>query len=85
MPARTVRGSTFTIWIDGKQIIVKHLPCKGNRCRVIVPPGAVIETPDSLVASDPDQCSSTTNSELRTPTDGLGRIDRSNPSSRNAR
>jgi hypothetical protein len=43
MSARTVRGPSFTIVVDGKRIFVKHVDCKGKRCRVIAPEGVTIE------------------------------------------
>jgi hypothetical protein len=43
MPARTIKGSQFTIIIEGKQITVKHVTGKGKRCRVIAPDGVRIE------------------------------------------
>ena len=43
MPARTIKAMSFTIFIDGKRITVKHIYCKGKRCRVFVPQGAWIE------------------------------------------
>ncbi len=44
MPTRTVKGPTFTIVVDGKKIVVKHVYSKGKRCRVIAPEGVTIET-----------------------------------------
>ena len=43
MRLRTVKGSVFTIVVDDKRIVVKHVFGKGKRCRVTVPPGVVIE------------------------------------------
>ena len=43
MPARTMKSMSFTIFIDGKRITVKHIYCKGKLCRVFVPHGAWIE------------------------------------------
>jgi hypothetical protein len=59
MVARTVKGSEFTIIVDDKRITVKHLYCKGKRCRVIAPAGVRIETtcqrqPFSDHAGQPD-------------------------------
>ena len=42
MTLRTVKGAVFTILVDGKRIVVKHVFGKGKRCRVIVPPGVVV-------------------------------------------
>ena len=36
MKLRTVKGAVFTILVDDKRIV-------GKRCRVIVPPGVLIE------------------------------------------
>ena len=43
MRLRTVKGSVFTIVVDDKRIVIKHLYGKGKRCRVIAPPGVFIE------------------------------------------
>lgn len=43
MRLRTVKGAVFTILVDDKRIVVKHVFGKGKRCRVIVPPGVLIE------------------------------------------
>lgn len=44
MPSRTVRGAKFTIVVGGHRIVIKHVPSKGKRCRVIAPPGVIIES-----------------------------------------
>ena len=43
MIARTVKSAVFTIVVGDKRIVIKHVFCKGKRCRVILPPGAIIE------------------------------------------
>ena len=43
MKLRTVKGAVFTILVDDKRIVVKHVFGKGKRCRVIGPPGVLIE------------------------------------------
>ncbi len=43
MKFRTVKGAVFTIVVDDKRIVIKHVFGKGKRCRVIVPPGVLIE------------------------------------------
>ncbi len=43
MRLRTVKGAVFTIVVDDKRIVVKHVFGKGKRCRVILPPGVLIE------------------------------------------
>jgi hypothetical protein len=43
MRSRTVRGTVFTILVDDKRIVVKHVLGKGKRCRVIAPAGVLIE------------------------------------------
>ena len=45
MSARTIKGAVFTIVVDDKRIIVKHVFGKGKRCRVTIPPGVSIEGP----------------------------------------
>ncbi len=52
MRARTVKGSVFAILVDGKRIIVKHVFCKGKRCRVFAPPGVTIEEQPNQSATD---------------------------------
>lgn len=42
MPARTIKGPLFTINVAGQQVIVKHVACKGKRCRVIFPEGVTV-------------------------------------------
>lgn len=54
MPARTVKGDAFSICVDGKQIIVKHVHCKGKRCRVFLPEGATIEVLQSRASDQID-------------------------------
>lgn len=44
MPVRTVKGPVFTLIVDGRQIVVKHVNAKGKRCRVFAPDGVLIET-----------------------------------------
>ncbi len=44
MVARTVKGTIFTIIVDGKRITVKHIAAKGKRCRVTGPEGVMIES-----------------------------------------
>ncbi len=43
MSLHTVKGAIFTIVVDDKRIVVKHVFGKGKRCRVIAPPGVLIE------------------------------------------
>jgi hypothetical protein len=43
MNERTVKGAVFTIVVEGKRIVVKHVSGKGKRCRVIAPAGVSIE------------------------------------------
>lgn len=43
MPERTVKGREFSIVIGGQRIRIKHVQCKGKRCRVTIPAGAYIE------------------------------------------
>ncbi len=43
MRPRTVKGTVFTIIVDDKRIVIKHVFGKGKRCRVIAPPGVFIE------------------------------------------
>ena len=52
MPARTVKGTVFTIVVDGKRIIVKHISSKGKRCRVIVPEGVIIISSPQITEND---------------------------------
>ena len=43
MPARTIKARSFTIFVDGKRITIRHVDSKGKRCRVFVPDGVRIE------------------------------------------
>lgn len=43
MVMRTVKGSVFTIIVDGKRIVIQHVSGKGKRCRISMPDGVRIE------------------------------------------
>ena len=53
MGMRTVKGSTFTILVEGQQVVVQHVSGKGKRCRVIFPPGVrILDEPQLAEARD---------------------------------